>query len=82
MQPLVDRTCATLEEIHALFGADNVTLVHVPRERNGEADALANLAMDAESGRTITEVRDHEEIAQLISKDGARSRANRDCSVM
>ena len=47
LQPLVDRTCATLKEIHALFGADNVTLVHVPRERHGEADALANLAMDS-----------------------------------
>lgn len=33
-------------QIHALMGTVPVSFVHVPREKNKDADALANLAMD------------------------------------
>lgn len=46
LRPLVSR----VQELTQLFSS--VTFTHIPRERNGEADRLANEAMDAGSCRS------------------------------
>ena len=42
--PVLKEQQARLAQVAAAFGA--VSFVHVPREENGDADALANAAMD------------------------------------
>ena len=42
--PVLKEQKARLAQVAAAFGA--VSFVHVPREENGDADALANAAMD------------------------------------
>ena len=45
----------TVDEARALASRiGRVTFEHVRRERNREADRLANLAMDGAAGRTLT----------------------------
>ncbi|MGH9325518.1 MAG: acyl-CoA dehydrogenase family protein [Terriglobia bacterium] len=47
LRPLHDRAHALILQLR------HFAIVHVPREQNGEADGLANQALDAEQGKTF-----------------------------
>lgn len=49
---------AALEELMELFGRDNGTIQHVPREQNSDADKFATKAIKTKATRTLKDLSD------------------------